>query len=81
MWANYAWMNGFGKLRRTTDKRPPCTWTGATTRPRPRDLLEILGYDAHIAVKGEPAPIQAGKRWPVERLHVARTLQSRRTRP
>ena len=34
-----------------------------------RDLLEILGYDAHIALKGEPAPIQAGKRWPVERLH------------
>ena len=34
-----------------------------------RDLLEILGYDAHIALKGEPAPIQAGRRWPVERLH------------
>ncbi|MER7433264.1 IS5 family transposase [Pseudonocardia alni] len=34
-----------------------------------RDLLEILGYQAHIALKGEPAPIQAGKRWPVERLH------------
>ena len=34
-----------------------------------RDLLEILGYDAHIALKGQPAPIQAGKRWPVERLH------------
>jgi hypothetical protein len=34
-----------------------------------RDLLEILGYDADIAVKGTPAPIQAGKRWPVERTH------------
>jgi hypothetical protein len=34
-----------------------------------RDLLEILGYDADIAVKGKPAPIQAGKRWPVERTH------------
>jgi len=34
-----------------------------------RDLLEILGYEAHIAVKGVPAPIQAGKRWPVERTH------------
>jgi len=34
-----------------------------------RDLLEILGYDADIAVKGRPAPIQAGKRWPVERTH------------
>jgi hypothetical protein len=34
-----------------------------------RDLLEILGYDADIALKGVPAPIQAGKRWPVERCH------------
>jgi hypothetical protein len=34
-----------------------------------RDLLDILGYDAKIAVKGKPAPIQAGKRWPVERTH------------
>lgn len=34
-----------------------------------RDLLEILGYDAEIAVKGKPAPIQAGKRWPIERTH------------
>jgi hypothetical protein len=36
---------------------------------RTRDLLEILGYRAEIAVKGKPAPIQAGKRWPVERTH------------
>jgi Transposase DDE domain len=34
-----------------------------------RDLLEILGYQAEIAVKGQPAPVQAGKRWPVERTH------------
>jgi hypothetical protein len=34
-----------------------------------RSLLQILGYEGHIAVKGVPAPIQAGKRWPVERLH------------
>ena len=34
-----------------------------------RNLLQILGYEGHIAVKGVPAPIQAGKRWPVERLH------------
>jgi hypothetical protein len=34
-----------------------------------RDLLEILGYQAEIAAKDAPAPIQAGKRWPVERLH------------
>ena len=33
------------------------------------DLMQILGYDDDIAVKGQPAPIQAGKRWPVERLH------------
>jgi Transposase DDE domain len=34
-----------------------------------RALLEILGFEADIAVKAQPAPIQAGQRWPVERLH------------
>jgi Transposase DDE domain len=34
-----------------------------------RDLLDVLGFDAHIAVKGASAPIQAGRRWPVERTH------------
>jgi hypothetical protein len=34
-----------------------------------RTLLQILGFDGEIAVKGVPAPIQAGRRWPVERLH------------
>ncbi len=34
-----------------------------------RDLLQILGYHDQIAVKGAPAPIQIGKRWPVERTH------------
>jgi hypothetical protein len=34
-----------------------------------RALLHLLGFDADIAVKGQPAPIQAGRRWPVERLH------------
>jgi hypothetical protein len=34
-----------------------------------RALLHILGFDADIAVKGQPAPIQAGRRWPVERTH------------
>lgn len=32
-----------------------------------RDLLTGLGYDAAIARKGVPAPIQAGSRWVVER--------------
>ncbi len=34
-----------------------------------RDLLESLGYQPHIATKGLPAPIQAGKRRPVGRTH------------
>ena len=34
-----------------------------------RDLLDVLGFTPHIAVKGRPAPIQAGRRWPIERLH------------
>jgi len=34
-----------------------------------RDLLDELGYVHEIARKGIPAPIQAGKRWVVERTH------------
>ena len=34
-----------------------------------RDLLDELGYVHEIARKGVPAPIQAGKRWVVERTH------------
>jgi hypothetical protein len=26
-----------------------------------RDLLDVLGFEPHIAVKGAPAPIQAGR--------------------
>ena len=32
-----------------------------------RDVLHELGFDAEIARKGVPAPIQIGKRWVVER--------------
>jgi hypothetical protein len=32
-------------------------------------LLAELGFTAEIARKGVPAPIQAGKRWVVERSH------------
>lgn len=34
-----------------------------------RALIAELGFTAEIARKGVPAPIQAGKRWVVERLH------------
>lgn len=34
-----------------------------------RDLLEVLAYQHRIATKGQPAPIQVGKRWVVERTH------------
>ncbi|MFF7234674.1 transposase, partial [Streptomyces sioyaensis] len=34
-----------------------------------RALLDELGYTAEIARKGIPAPVQAGKRWMVERTH------------
>jgi hypothetical protein len=34
-----------------------------------QDLLEVLGLRRRDRVKGVPAPIQAGKRWPVERTH------------
>jgi transposase len=34
-----------------------------------RDLLAARGLDARIAERGQPAPIQASQRWPVERTH------------
>jgi hypothetical protein len=34
-----------------------------------RQLLDNLGYGGQIAHKGAPAPLQAGRRWPVERTH------------
>jgi hypothetical protein len=34
-----------------------------------RALLDALGFTGEIARKGIPAPVQAGKRWVVERLH------------
>jgi hypothetical protein len=37
-------------------------------QPARRALAE-LGFAAQIAVKGIPAPVQAGRRWPVERTH------------
>jgi transposase len=36
---------------------------------RTRDLLGELGLDADIAHKGAPAPVQATRRWPIERTH------------
>ena len=32
-------------------------------------MSRVLGFHGDIAVKGVPAPIQAGQPWPVERLH------------
>jgi transposase len=34
-----------------------------------RDLLVDRGMTGQIAAKGTPAPIQATRRWPVERTH------------
>ncbi len=34
-----------------------------------RALLDALGFDGAIARKGVPAPVQAGSRWVVERVH------------
>jgi hypothetical protein len=34
-----------------------------------RQVLADLGFDAKIAKRGVPAPIQASNRWPVERTH------------
>ena len=34
-----------------------------------RQTLSGLGFTSQIAHKGAPAPLQAGRRWPVERTH------------
>lgn len=36
---------------------------------QPRFLLDEFGFTGEIARKGVPAPIQAGKRWVIERTH------------
>jgi len=41
---------------------------GYDSRPT-RQLLAQLGFTPQIARLGTPAPIQAGRRWPVERTH------------
>jgi DDE family transposase len=41
---------------------------GYDSRPT-RQTLSELGFDGHIARKGTPAPLQATRRWPVERTH------------
>jgi hypothetical protein len=43
--------------------------SGGYASGKTRDLLEVLGFHGEIAVKGAPAPIQVGRRWPVERTH------------
>jgi Transposase DDE domain len=42
--------------------------SGYDSRPT-RQLLDELGFDGQIARRGTPAPIQASRRWPVERTH------------
>ena len=44
-----------------------CIWTVATTRSLTRERLKERGLTAEIAKKGQPAPLQAGQRWVVER--------------
>jgi hypothetical protein len=41
---------------------------GYDSRPT-RQTLSELGFDGQIARKGTPAPLQATRRWPVERTH------------
>jgi len=41
---------------------------GYDSRPT-RQTLSELGFDGQIAHKGTPAPLQATRRWPVERTH------------
>jgi hypothetical protein len=58
------------RLLRVRPGRRPCRLrSGGYDSGKTRDLLEVLGFHGEIAVKGAPAPIQVGRRWPVERTH------------
>ena len=59
-----AGLEGFGPLPDTTVHLDRGYDSGVS-----RALLAELGFDGAIAGKGLPAPIQAGKRWVVERTH------------
>ena len=47
----------------------PATWTPATTASPPARPSATWASTGQIARKGTPAPLQAGRRWPVERTH------------
>jgi len=47
----------------------PATWTPGYDSQPTRQTLSDLAFTGQIAHKGTPAPIQAGRRWPVERTH------------
>ena len=59
---------GLEKLDRLPD-RPTVHLDRAFDSQPTRALLDALGFDAAIARKGVPAPVQAGSRWVVERTH------------
>jgi transposase len=54
-----------GRGHRSPGPRVRRGYDGAPTRA----LLDRLGFTGDIARKGVPAPLQAGKRWVVERTH------------
>jgi hypothetical protein len=43
-----------------------------------RQVLAARGMVGQIATRGQPAPIQASRRWPVERTHAAAAPQQQR---
>jgi hypothetical protein len=49
--------------------QPTCHLDAANTGTPARQTLDDLGFHGQIARCGIPAPIQATKRWPVERTH------------
>jgi DDE family transposase len=59
---------GLDKLDRLPDRPTVHLDRAFDSRPA-RGLLDALGFDAAIARKGVPAPVQAGSRWVVERTH------------
>ena len=64
-----ATLDAIGCGRSAARPAQPCTWTPATTTSPAGRSWPSAGMVGQIATRGLPAPIQAGRRWVIERTH------------
>jgi len=63
----HCWARPWTGSTTSARSRTRARWTRPTTRTRPGTLLDERGLRGDIAHKGEKAPIQATRRWHIER--------------